>query len=226
MNNMRNFLWGSILIVVGIIIGLNTFDITNIDLFFDGWWTLFIIIPCFINLFNEKEKTGNIIGLLLGIVLLLSNQGIIDFEIIFKLALPTLLIIFGLSIMFKNTSKKNRIPDRENELEYSVTFSYQNIDFLKKEFSGCDIDAIFGGIKCDLQDSKIKDESIINACAIFGGIDIVVPKDVNIVIKSISIFGGVSNKHINNEDNKKTLYISTLCLFGGVEIYDKSQKNN
>ena len=165
MNNMRNVLWGLFFIVIGIIFGLNALEITNIDLFFDGWWTFFIIVPCFIGLFNEKDKTGNIIGLVLGMFLFLSAQGIVEFEILFKLAVPALLVVFGLSMIFKNSNKKERIPDIENELEYTATFSGQSIDFDDKEFTGCDLDAIFGGLKCDLSKSTIKSESVINCCS-------------------------------------------------------------
>lgn len=47
MKKIENTVIGFILIIIGVIIGLNAFHITNIDLFFDGWWTLFIIVPCF-----------------------------------------------------------------------------------------------------------------------------------------------------------------------------------
>lgn len=226
MSNMKNIFWGLFLIVIGIIFGLNALEITNIDLFFDGWWTLFIIVPCFIGLFNEKEKTGNIIGLVIGVFLLLSAQGIVEFEIVFKLAVPALLVIFGLSMLFKNSSKKERIPDIENELEYTATFSGQTIDFNDKEFNGCDIDAIFGGVKCNLSKSTVKTESVINACAIFGGIDIIVPKNVKVVVKSTSIFGGITNKCEKNDKAKKVLYVNALCLFGGVDILDKITEDN
>jgi len=221
---MKNVLWGLVLIIIGLIIGLNSFGITNIDLFFDGWWTLFIIVPCFIGLF--KEKTGNIIGICIGIFLLLSAQGIMDFEIIFKLAVPFILVIIGLSMMFKNTTKKEKVPNKDNEKEYTATFSSQNLNFLKEEFNGTDLNAIFGGIKCELQNSKLEDKSVINATAIFGGINIVVPDDVRLVIEHTSIFGGVSNKHVNKEVTKKTLYINAICLFGGIDINDKSTKDN
>ena len=56
------------------------------------------------------------------------------------------------------------------------------------------------------------------ASSIFGGIDIIVPKDVNIKVTSTSIFGGVENKVKNNTTNKKTIYINATCLFGGVDI--------
>ena len=36
MSNLKNTLWGILLIVVGLIIGLNALGITNIDIFFDG----------------------------------------------------------------------------------------------------------------------------------------------------------------------------------------------
>ena len=37
----------------GVIFGLNALEITDINIFFDGWWTLFIIVPCFIGLFKD-----------------------------------------------------------------------------------------------------------------------------------------------------------------------------
>lgn len=67
MNNFSKILWGIVFVILGIIIALNALDITNINLFFSGWWTLFIIIPCLIGLFNDEneEKTGNLVGLII-----------------------------------------------------------------------------------------------------------------------------------------------------------------
>ena len=56
--NKRNLFWGILLIVVGILFLGRNMDWWDFSIFFDGWWTLFIIVPCFIGLFNEKEKTG------------------------------------------------------------------------------------------------------------------------------------------------------------------------
>ena len=103
MKNFGNVLWGIVLIGIGLIIGGNALGITNINIFFDGWWTLFIIIPCFIGLFKEREKTGNIIGLLIGIALLLGCQDILNFDTIWKLVVPVILVVIGLSLIFKDT---------------------------------------------------------------------------------------------------------------------------
>ena len=225
MNNIKNILWGIILVIIGVIIGLNTIGITDIDIFFDGWWTLIIIVPCFIGLFTNKDKTGNIIGLLVGVILLLGMQNIIDFNLIWKLLLPSIIVIIGLSLIFKNTfnSKINNEIKKLNykntkDNEYCATFSGQRIDFPNEEFKGATLNSVFGSITCDLREAKIKEDVVINASSVFGGIDIIVPDDVNIKIKSNSIFGGVNNKKKNNEDKKYTIYVNASCLFGGVDI--------
>lgn len=225
MNNIKNILWGIVLVIIGVIIGLNTIGITDIDIFFDGWWTLVIIVPCFIGLFTNKDKTGNIIGLLVGIILLLGMQNIIDFNLIWKLLLPSIIVIIGLSLIFKNTFNSkinNEIKKLNNKNtknnEYCATFSGQRIDFPNEEFKGATLNSVFGSITCDLREAKIKEDVVINASSVFGGIDIIVPDDVNIKIKSNSIFGGVNNKKKNNEDKKYTIYVNASCLFGGVDI--------
>ena len=226
MKSLKNVLWGVVLIILGLIIGGNSLGITNIDLFFDGWWTLFIIVPCFIGLFKENEKTGNIIGLLIGIALLLSCQDIIDFDLISRLWFPLILICIGISIIFKSTisGKINKEIQKFNknhidQHEYCSTFSGQDINFDGEKFTGADLTAVFGGVKCDLRKAIIETDIVINTSSIFGGIDIYVPENIKVKVKSSSIFGGVSDekKHAENAE-AHTVYINATCLFGGVDI--------
>ena len=227
MKKIGNVLWGIVLIIVGLILGLNALDITHINIFFDGWWTLFIIVPCFIGLFNEKDKTGNIIGLFIGIVLLLCAQNLLRFDIVWKLAIPTILVIIGVSIIFKNNlnskfnneiEKINQNSNKDNE--YCSTFSSQDVSFENQEFKGTNLTAVFGGVKCDLRKAVINEDQVINCSTIFGSIEIIPSEEINIKVKSNSIFGGVSNERKNKEINKdlKTVYINAMCLFGGVSL--------
>lgn len=228
MKSLSSVLWGIVLVILGVILALNALDITDISIFFNGWWTLFIIVPCFIGLFdNEGGKTGNIIGIIIGVLLLLSCQNIIDFDIVWKLLLPIVLVIIGLSFIFKNAisgSISNKIKEINNKnkdhknKEYVSTFSSQKLDFSKEEFTGCYASAVFGGVDMDLTDAVIKEDVVINVSAIFGGVDIRVGNEVNVKVNSTSIFGGVENKIKNNEKSKVTVYVNATCLFGGVDI--------
>lgn len=226
MKKTSNILWGLVFIIIGLILGLNAFGITHINIFFSGWWTLFIIVPCFIGLFKETEKTGNIIGLVIGICLLLCCQNVIDFDMLWKLLIPVVLVIIGFSFIFKDSinSKVTKEIKKLNENktgdnEYCATFAGQNINFDNQEFHGADLTAVFGGVKCDLRNATINQDQVINASSIFGGIEIYVPTDVKIQVKSTPIFGGISNKISNpNKDNLHTIYVNATCVFGGVEI--------
>ena len=226
MKKFGNVLWGIVLIVIGLIIGGNALGITNINIFFDGWWTLFIIIPCFIGIFKENEKTGNLIGLLIGVALLLACQDVLDFDLIWKLAFPAILVAIGLSIIFKDalggkvSSEIKKLNEkRSGENSYCATFAGQNVNFDGEKFTGADLTAVFGGVKCDLRNAIIDSDVVINASSTFGGIEIFVPSDVKIKIKSTPIFGGVENKaNTKPTENSHTIYINSTAVFGGVEI--------
>lgn len=193
-------------------------------MFFNGWWTLFIIIPCITGLFKEENKIGNIIGIIIGTMLLLSSQEIISFELIMKLLIPIVFIVIGIGIIFKDFINKT-INDKIKQLnkdgleEYYATFSEQKTKLPKEKFKGASLNAVFGSVKFDMTDSIIEKEQIVNSSSIFGGIEITVPNKINVKVKSTALFGGVSNKTTETKDSSlPTLYINSFCMFGGVDI--------
>ncbi len=214
---MRRFgsvLWGLALVAVGVLIALRAFNVLNFDLFFNGWWTLFIIVPCFISLLTEREKLGSFIGLAVGVVLLLACQGIFSFGLIWKL-------IFGAVCNKKayDTETEARKENGGNLKRITATFSAQNVDLTEEEFKGVELTSVFGGIKYDLRNAIIKSDSVVNVCAVFGGIDILLPENINVKISSNSIFGGFSDKRVvRRSDADFTVYIKGNCIFGGVDI--------
>lgn len=223
MKKFGDLLWGLFFIALGLIIGLNVLGITNINIFFDGWWTLFIIVPCFIGLFKEEEKLGNLIGLTIGVALLAAVQGVISLELIIKMIIPFILIAVGLSIIFKGMFKgaiteKIKSVNKNNLESYCATFSDQRVDMNGVDFKGANLDAVFGGVTLDLTGAHISEDRVIYASSIFGGIEIKVPQNVNVKVKSNSIFGGVTNKSNAKNENGPTLYINGTAVFGGVTI--------
>lgn len=226
MKKSNQIIWGSILVVVGLVFGLNALGFTHIDLFFDGWWTLFIIVPCVMGLFSGHDRTGNLIGLCIGVFLLLCCQDILDFGMLWKLVFPAIIIIFGVKMIFGSLLDGNKAEEiKRIQAEHAevrtaaAVFSGENLDFSGEVFRGAELNAVFGGLKCDLRNATIEEDCVIEASAVFGGIDIWVPDHLNIKISSSSIFGGVSNKtHNVRNESAPTLYIKGTCMFGGVDI--------
>lgn len=234
MKRASSWVWGMLLIVLGVIWGLNALGLTSFDIFFPGWWTLFIIVPCLVAFLTEDNKMASFVGLLIGVCLLLGSWNLLPFDLMWKLVLPVALILIGCSIIFKGSKKGPVVErirvveaDQDGEVqEHWATFGEQNLDYDGKEFDGCEVEAIFGSVNLDLRGAKIQTEALVKASSVFGGIKIRVPDDVRVEIVSTSIFGGVSDerKKVHKADSDEaelvetTLYISAKCIFGGVEI--------
>lgn len=225
MKDYTKYIIGFLLIFIGLILGLNAFGITNINLFFSGWWTLFIIIPSLVGLINDKEKTSSLIFLIIGVWLFLAERDLIEYELLIKLLLPVILISIGLLLVFKDVLsingkeiKKINANNKESN-NYIAVFGSQDLKFEDEKVENLDLKSLFGGIKLDLRDAKIEKDIVINTLSVFGGIDIYVPDDVKVKVSSTPFFGGVEVKRKKQSSKKGiTIYLNSVCIFGGVDV--------
>lgn len=225
MKDYTKYIIGFLLIFIGLILGLNAFGITNINLFFSGWWTLFIIIPSLVGLINDKEKTSSLIFLIIGVWLFLAERDLIEYELLIKLLLPVILISIGLLLVFKDVLsingkeiKKINANNKESN-NYIAVFGSQDLKFEDEKVENLDLKSLFGGIKLDLRDAKIEKDIVINTLSVFGGIDIYVPDDVKVKVSSTPLFGGVEVKRGKQSSKKEiTIYLNSVCIFGGVDV--------
>ena len=173
MKRINSIVWGIVLLAVSAVLILNAFEIISIEIFFDGWWTLFIIVPSLIGLFTGYDKSANIIGLLIGTFLLLACQNIIDFDIMWKLIVPVIIAVIGVKMILggigRNGGFIKSIEANGNDIKTGfAAFSGQDINFDNEIFKGAELTAVFGGIKCDLRNAVFEGDTVINACCIFG----------------------------------------------------------
>ncbi len=95
-----SIVWGICLIFVGIGLLGNSTGFFNI--FFEGWWTIFIIVPSLIDLFKKKDKIPSIIVLSIGIILLLQQQHLINNDMILKVLAAVGIITLGIKTLIGN----------------------------------------------------------------------------------------------------------------------------
>ncbi len=206
----NNVFIGMIIVAIGIIIGGNELDIWDVNLFFNGWWTLCIIIPSIVSLFR-KEFISGIIGILIGTVLLLSVNDIITWNMVW----PIIIIAIGINIMLPIglRSKKTKVDPIKKE--YVAIFSGNESKIVGK-LENTALIAIFGGVDLDLREANTEDEITINCTCLFGGIDIIAPPNVYFEVKGIPIFGGIENK--THSEGEKKVKVNCTCIFGGISI--------
>ncbi len=91
-----------------------------------------------------------------------------------------------------------------------------------QDFEGGEALAIFGGVELDLHKAATKkDEIVIEANAMFGGIDMRVPDNWTVTVRGAGIFGGYEDKtdSRSGEVGKQPhLVITGYAVFGGVSV--------
>jgi hypothetical protein len=135
---------------------------------------------------------------------------------------PVLVIAFGLSVLLGQF----RSPVRETDGDYTTAFAaFGGVEKrnTSRGFTGGDLTAIFGGTEIDLRDAEIADRPArINAVALFGGVDVVVPREWNVRLDVLPVLGGATDDRARTERRNEDvdLVVSGFAAFGGVTVTD------
>lgn len=224
MKKINGILWGIVLIALGVVLALKFTNVLDFELFFEGWWSLFIIVPCTVELITGPERLGSLFGVGIGVALLLAAQEIITYDLVWKMAVPAVFVLIGIKIIIGCIFAKKRAEavrsDPNGKPKHVAVFSGADVDYNGLEFTEADMIGVFGGVDCDLRGAVITGDIYINVCAVFGGVDIYLPPNVKVKSSTVSVFGGVENNSnpMPLTSAEYTAYISGCCIFGGVEI--------
>ena len=229
MNRNNKIIWGSALVLCGI--AWIVCICLHINVLFEGWWTLFIIVPSLCGLLGHSDKTGPAIGLGVGILLLLAMQGVIDWDMFWKIGLAVLVIALGLGMIFGNRITQSKrftsgaqdlktiSRDGKNIRVVNASFGEQNLNFAGEVFEGADVTASFASVHLDLRGATINEDVELKVDNKFSGLVIYAPNDLLVKVVADATFGGIDDKRqviLSNQTH--TLYISGQCVFSGIEI--------
>lgn len=217
MKALKNVLLGIALIVLGVIFALNALDVISVDVFFKGWWTLFIIVPSFFGLFSKNDRIGAIFGLLIGVAFLLAARDIIGFDLIWKLILPAVLIFAGIKIVFGKSFKKKDKEDSKDKR--NSIFASENSNFDGQIIESTEFNCVFGELQIFMGHAILDKDVTISINNVFGSTEIKLPDGVNVSVSSSTFLGDVENK-ISTErlEGAYTVNIKANCVLGEIVI--------
>jgi predicted membrane protein len=123
----------------------------------------------------------------------------------------------------EQSTPQRRLSLGEEQAEFVRSFafmSYTDLHPVSQPFSGGDLNAVMGGIKLDLRDTRMEGEqAILDVFAFWGGIEIHVPPDWIVTSKVTTIIGGfVDGRRPSKVVPTKTLIIRGFNLMSGIEV--------
>jgi predicted membrane protein len=225
---------GLVIAGIGIVLLLDRFDVVSASILFRLWPLVFVFIG--VGRLLESHTTSDQVwcGFLISIgsLLTLHELGFIRWGI--GQLWPLFLI--GAGLMLAWHSNEIRIGRKGISLPEGARFSgigggpLTSVAFfggIERRVEGTIVEggnliAFFGGFKIDLSRAEMEGErTIIDATAIFGGGEIIVPEWWKVSVEGLGIFGGYVDKtrHVPRPERPvKTVIVRGAAIFGGIEV--------
>lgn len=140
--------------------------------------------------------------------------------------IPGLLVVLGVSLVWRSFTSRSSRPrngdDPDAELKTFAVMSGNEVRSTSKGFRSADLGAVMGGVKLDLTRAGLVDgEAEIDVFAMWGAIEIRVPRDWSVSSKVVPLMAGYEDKTeplASGEAVKGRLVIRGFVVMGGIEV--------
>ncbi|MFD8499877.1 hypothetical protein [Amycolatopsis sp. NPDC059657] len=209
-------LWvGIVLVAVGVFGILDAAGIVGFGVTVGRWWPLAVIGLGLSAMWSERRVSfGPVAVTGLGLMLLAGQLEWADRDLFW----PALLLLAGAALLAGLWRRETGRPAREDSL---VMFGGAKTVDRSEHFRHADVAAIFGGATLDLRHAHVDGEASVDAFALFGGVDVLVPKDWQVTIGGLPILGGYDDKTTGGDEPRPDaphLKVNATAVFGGVGV--------
>ena len=229
---------GIVLVLLGVLFTLDNFGVIDAgDVFRFG--PLLLVGAGVVTLSRARlfeQKVAGTIFLLVGGALLLRNLDLISLRL--RDVWPLFLVLGGGLLVWASLRRRDRATDAVSSAaaggrattdgallnEFAVMGGGERV-IRDPDFRGGEITAIMGGFEIDLRLAGMKEDSAeIEIFTLWGGVDLKVPEEWNVVVKGVPILGGFSNSARSGGSAsasgapRKTLVVRGTVVMGGVEV--------
>lgn len=213
---------GVVVVLIGVLLLVDSTGIADTSFLLTYVSTLFVLLGVYALLTSGFR---NVFGPLVVIVLAGAWQ-IAALDLLPETDLssfwPALIIIFGISLLL---GRARTTPEEVNQehIDGLAVFGGRTQRVTDSHFTSADLTALFGGYELDLRDATVDSKPArISAIAMFGGVDLIVPRDWNVRVDVLPIFGGAEDDrpHHEGEHEEVDLVVTGFAAFGGVSVSD------
>ncbi len=234
-------LGGLVLILIGVVFLLKKIPGVHdwIPYWVFTWPSILIVIGLFIGIKSRFKSIAPFILIGLGLFFLLEQASLIATN--FRPYIwPIALILLGIVVLSRRNNPNacrgraryrhhrpfpveplNPQIDSDDLLEVNSVFGNIERSLISKNFKGGSISATFGGAEVNLSKCDFQNTITLDISVIFGGVELVVPANWQIKNEVNAIMGGIEDKrNLTSIDDQpgKILILRGSVIFGGLEL--------
>lgn len=214
---LTRIITGLAIIAVGVGFLLDNLNVIEFGHIVRDWWPLAVIAAGVLVFMNDtKNYLWALLIIGIGVVFQIRELGLADINP-WQLVFPVVIIAIGYSIA-AGQSVRNKVSKSERD-DLTAILGGTDQKNTSEDFKGSKVTAVLGGVKLDLRKATIKHDAYIEVFSFWGGVELIVPRNVVVRNQTSAILGGVENK--TDQDVTKgapVLYVTGDVIMAGVEI--------
>lgn len=227
MNRSRasGIVFGVLIILAGIFLLAHSVFGFSLQLAAGVWWGLVITLVSILSIVHSRLHFWNTLLLLLGVWLILSNSVFAFVPHAGSLFFGILVVLAGIWIITSTYGRRpfhgKSVQDNQDYPEYDCLFANRNVENHSQAFSGARIESVFGRMRVDLSGIALRGGAApVDVSAVFGTLEIVLPRDMPYRTGVTPVFGGFRNDAPVRlpSGGEPFLFIKGEAVFGSVRL--------
>jgi len=207
---------GVFIMMAGILLALDNLGLVDSSFFFRSWPAVLIVIGTLKLLGHEGQHKGGLFLIVLGTCLLGFTFGYLNWARLWA----ALFIVVGGSIVSRAIRPPTvRTGSPSNSIDTMSLLGGSKTVSNSPDFRGGQALAVMGGCEIDLRRATIaQGEAVFDVFAFWGGIELRVPEEWEVVNRVNAFLGGSDNKTMVAPAAKQRLVVTGTVIMGGVEV--------
>jgi hypothetical protein len=215
--------FAAVLIAVGGLWLLDAANVLSAGPTIDHWWPVAVIALGLVTAAADRRLSpGPVALMVIGALLLVGQLELVQVNAVIW---PAVAILAGLWLLL-NRGRRSRAREEVNERQDVVAvLGAAETRNRSPHFRHANVSAVFGGATLDMRDAQLDPGATVDALALFGGVDVIVPPGWRVELGGLPIFGGYDDKTAGSvvPPDAPVLKVAATAIFGGVDVKNKRE---
>jgi hypothetical protein len=207
---------GLSVMLAGLVMALDSLGLVDAGAVFRFWPLALIAVGVAKLMTPARQGSAGLLWIVAGVGFLLVSLGRMSAGGVWAL----LIFAFGAHIVWKALRPAGVPKDPSSALDIIQFMGGTKTIVTTADFKGGQATAVMGGCEIDLRHASMPDgrAAVLDTFAFWGGIEIRVPDDWEVVSQGNAVLGGFVNNARSQAGAKKRLVVTGLAIMGGVEV--------
>ena len=207
---------GLAVMLAGLVLALDSLGFVDGGAFFRFWPLAIIAVGILKAMSPARQGSTAILWIVVGIAFLLVTLGRMSFGGVWAVVI----FAVGANIAWKALRPVGLPKDPSSGLDMIQFMGGTKSVVTSADFKGGQATAVMGGCEIDLRHASMPEgrSAVVDTFAFWGGIEIKVPEDWEIVSQGNAVLGAFVNNARSRPGAQRRLVVTGLAIMGGVEV--------